>query len=254
MPKLTAWCQIKKTKVKSHRLDTIEAVPTQLPAGISAVAKAIPSHYASEERVADLMRKLGKKATASYIEEKLPTSTSIRSGDLGEILATDYVADFTNYTTSINRLRWKDHRNMAMRGDDIVAVEVVSPSKINFLKGEVKSSKAISKQTIARARAALRRDRGRPSAHTLSFLADRLHAKGEHQAANLIEKAQLVSGIKRSQVAHLLFVFSGSDPTAHLTADLSAYKGSNLQHAVGLRVQGHQAFIKAVYEKVIKDA
>ena len=60
---------------------------------------------------------------AALIESKLPTTTQIRFGDLGEIYATEWIdAHSGSYRAPIKRLRWKDHRNMAMRGDDVIGI------------------------------------------------------------------------------------------------------------------------------------
>ena len=53
-------------------------------------------------------------------------------------------------------------------------------------------------------------------------------------------------------LAHMLFTFSGSDPTNLLKANLSGYSGPVPQHYVGLRVEAHQNFIKNVFEAVGK--
>ncbi len=251
MCKINTWCSATDEKVKTHQLRILEGDPAKITIGVEAIAKVVPNHYASKERVAQLMRKLGKKKTAKFIEQKLPTSKSIRSGDLGEILGASYVAEFTGYTTGINRLRWKDHREMAMRGDDIIALRPDPSDKVKFLKGEVKSNMSLSGSTVAKAHKALQSNNGRPSGHALSFLADRLHEKGEHALADLIDAAQLRDGIKPSQISHLMFTFSANDPRKLLRNNLNTYKGKILQHAVGLRITGHQAFIKAVYEEVI---
>jgi HxlR-like helix-turn-helix len=81
-----------------------------------AVAAAVPGHYTSEKHMAHLLERLRKAGAAAFIREKSPETKSIRSGDLGEILAIEYIGEETPYTVPIKRLRWKDHRNMAMRG------------------------------------------------------------------------------------------------------------------------------------------
>jgi hypothetical protein len=53
---------------------------------------------------------------------------------------------------------------------------------------------------------------------------------------------------------HLLFTFSGNAPDALLTASLQAYPGPINQWGIGLRVEGHVAFIGAVYDRVIANA
>ena len=69
------------------------------------------------------LARLGKPAAAALIQGKLPTNKAIRSGDLGEIYATEWIdAHSGGYRAPIKRLRWKDHRNMAMRGDDVIGI------------------------------------------------------------------------------------------------------------------------------------
>jgi hypothetical protein len=105
-----------------------------------ATAQIMSTHYASEERIAALLERLGKNASAQCIREKLPQGPRIRSGDLGEILATEFIAEQSVYTVPIKRLRWKDHRNMAMRGDDVIAVRIPEEGPpLEFLKSETKS-------------------------------------------------------------------------------------------------------------------
>jgi hypothetical protein len=178
----------------------------------------------------------------------------LRSGDLGEIFAAEYVAERTTYTVPIRRLRWRDHRNMAMRGDDIIAVEVTNADPpLEFLKAEAKSYATLAEGVVTNARIALDKDNGLPSAHALSFVADRLREIGNVQLADAIDEAQLVRGIQPAQVGHVLFVFCGNDPTGLLRDDLEGYTGSIGQTSVGLRIATHQQFIKEVYDQVIAD-
>ena len=141
---------------------------------------------------------------------------------------------------------------MAMRGDDIVAVHV-DKKKIAILKGEAKSNASLSSGTVKAARKALQSHNSRPSPHTLSFLADRFFEMGETELADRIDDAQLSEGLKLDQVTHMLFTFSGNDPSALLTTDLTDYPGRVKQHSVGVHVKSHQAFISDVYSKVIAD-
>ena len=72
--------------------------------------------------------------------------------------------------------------------------------------------------------------------------------------ADAIDDALLKHGIPPQSVRHLLFTFSGNAPDALLTASLQAYLGPINQWGIGLRVEGHAAFIGAVYDRVIADA
>ncbi len=251
--KLKSWCKQTTTKINSHDLIYLEPKSAALSTGISAVAAVVPGHYAAADRIAGILRRLGKSAVADYVQTKLPQGAKARSGDLGEILATSYVTEFTSYGIGIYKLRWSDHREMAMRGDDILGICIDPTVKVKFLKGEVKSRAALNKKTVDEARAALASNHGRPTPHALAFVADRLFETGETALAEIIDEYQLKTRIKVKQLSHLLFVFTGNNPSAILTTNLNAYSGRIPQVAVGLRVSTHQAFIKQVFEKVIAD-
>lgn len=248
------WCQGAEVDVGAHRLTVLTSIPENLGIGRDAAALLVPTHYSSEERVAGLLDRLGKPAAANFIRSKLPESKKIRSGDLGEIFATEYVGEGTTYAVPIKRLRWKDHREMSMRGDDLIAVRLPSNgSPIEFMKGESKSRASLTAAVLSEARAALDRDHGLPSPHALTFVADRLHDIGDDETADAIDDAQLDDGIQPAQVCHLLFIFCGSSPTNLMRTNLNAYAGTMNQRYVGLRVNTHQAFISEVYAKVIEN-
>lgn len=253
MADIKSWCEQSSTKINSHDLIYLEASSTTLHTGVAAVAAVVPGHYAAPDRVADILRRLGKPAVADYVQTKLPQGAKSRSGDLGEILATSYVTEFTGYGIGVYKLRWSDHREMAMRGDDILGIRLDPAVRVKFLKGEVKSRATLGKQTVDEARAALSSSNGRPTPHALAFVADRLFETGETALAEIIDEYQLKARIEVKQLSHLMFMFTGNNPSPLLTANLTAYAGRIPQVAVGLRVSTHQAFIKQVFDRVIAD-
>lgn len=253
MAKINDWCKRTESKVKAHSLSYFEADGTKLSAAVADVAAIVPGHYTAANRVAHILDKLGKTEVAEYVATKLPTGLQSRSGDIGEILASSWVSEFTDYKIGVLKLRWKDHREMAMRGDDILAVCLDPDVEVRFLKGEVKSRANLRKKTVDEARKALLSSHGRPSPHALAFVSDRLFEDGETELSDLIDKYQLKERIETEQLSHLMFMFTGNNPRNLMTADLEAYKGRIPQYAVGLRVTEHQAFIKQIFEKVIAD-
>ncbi len=142
-----------------------------------------------------------------------------------------------------------------MRGEDVIGIFQDPQSlRLHFLKTEAKSRAALTAQVLTDARAALDKDGGLPSPHALSFISDRLHELDDLPMADAIDDALLKHGIPLTNVRHLLFTFSGNAPDALLTAALQAYPGEASQRGVGLRVEGHGAFIRAVYDQVIANA
>lgn len=255
MAQFNDWCLSVDEWVGNHFRRVMTGQAASLATGIKATAAILPGHYASEEQVARALARLGKPAAAALIEGKLPTTKAIRSGDLGEIYATEWIdAHSGGYRAPIKRLRWKDHRNMAMRGDDVIGIlQDAQNRRLHFLKTEAKSRATLTTQVLTEARVGLDKDGGLPSAHALSFISARLLELGDLQLTDAIDDALLKHGIPLQNVRHLLFTFSGNAPEALLTASLQAYSGPINQWGIALHVAGHTAFIGAVFDRVIGD-
>lgn len=256
MVQFNDWCDSADTPLGNHHVRVITGRPADAATGIQVTAAAVPAHYAAEERIAAALARLGKAAAAQMITDLLLQTPQIRSGDLGEIYATQWIDAHSGYRAPIKRLRWKDHRNMAMRGDDVIGM-ILDPAtqRLRFLKTEAKSRIDLRAQTLAEARAGLDKDGGLPSSHALSFISARLMELGtDARLVDAIDEALYRNGIPPESVKHLLFTFSGNSPQALLTQALQAYPGPIGQWGIGLHVNGHAAFIGAVYDRVIADA
>jgi len=247
------WCTVVTTPVGGWELKVLTADAGQIDFAVKAISAAIPDQYTSEGRLADIMKKLGKVKTAQFIETSLPTSNSVRSGDLGEVLGVTYLAEFTEFKLHVKRLRWKDHRNMAMRGEDILAFAVSDEGNLLVLKGEAKSRKTLNATTIKDARKALAANNGRPSAHAMAFMATRYFEIGDKAMTDLLDQAQLDEQLTQEQVTHMMFILSGNNPTNQLTNDLSGCTGAMRQISVGVVVTTHQEFIKSVFDGALEN-
>lgn len=247
-----AWCDESKNEVNGHRLTVLRMDDDRRAIGVEAVASELPQHYMSASRYADILTKLGKPAAAQCLKDKLPQTKSIRSGDLGEILAISYIEQKTIWNQTIKKLRWKDHREMAMRGDDLIAVGF-EDGEIQFLKGEAKSRAKLSSTPLREARKTLGKNNGRPSPHALAFFSARLVEEGREDIADRIDAAQYQDSIPLSRISQMMFTFSGNSPESLLKTDLADYDGDFDQFSVGLQVDPHQGFIKEVFETVIND-
>ena len=250
------WCDSADTHVGNHHVRVIRGRRADSTTGVQVTATAVPAHYAAEERIAGALARLGKTAAAKMITDLLPQTPQIRSGDLGEIYATEWINAHSGYRAPIKRLRWKDHRDMAMRGDDVIGM-ILDPAtqRLQFLKTEAKSRIELRAQTLEEARIGLDKDGGLPSSHALSFISARLMELGtDVPLVDAIDEALYRHGIPNESVKHLLFTFSGNSPQALLTQALQAYPGPIGQWGVGLHVDGHAAFVGAVYAQVIANA
>lgn len=256
MVQFNDWCDSADTPLGNHHVRVMTGRPADAATGIQVTATAVPAHYAAEERIAAAFARLGKVAAAQMIADLLPQTPQIRSGDLGEIYATEWIDAHSGYRAPIKRLRWKDHRNMAMRGDDVIGMTLdPATQRLRFLKTEAKSRIDLRAQTLQEARTGLDKDGGLPSSHALSFISARLMELGtDAPLVDAIDEALYRHGIPPESVRHLLFTFSGNSPQALLTQALQAYPGPIGQWGIGLHVNGHADFVGAVYDRVIADA
>ena len=168
------WCQCERTDTgRKHLLKY-----TEKDGGREKIEADFPgvlrSHYDDVARIVDDIAQLGYNGAAALLAERMPRSIRARSGELGEILATELVEENLGYRVPVRRLRYKDGREMALRGDDFIGVVVEADGNLRFAKGESKSRENLSKATIAEAREVLSRDAGRPTPTSILFVADRL--------------------------------------------------------------------------------
>lgn len=253
MARTKLWASRVTEQIGAHQLVNVKISDGEVKSAVTTAASMLPRQYASGEEIAGILRDLGKPEAASFIEGKLPTTKTLRSGELGEILGTHYAAQVLGYRM-VARLRWKDSRKMAMRGDDLVGVRDNGSGQLEYLKGEAKSRMLLTTDTLGKAQEALFQHQGRPAAHTLSFLASRLREMGESTLSTRIHSATLKTRIPSSHITHYLFTLSGNSPNKLLREHTKAYTGKVSRRVVGMHTPHHQTFIKKVYEQVIRNA
>ena len=217
------------------------------------LAETIRSHYDRLERIAEDVKRLGYKAAARILREALPQTAKGRSGDLGEILATELVEEEVGLRVPVRRLRYKDGRNMAMRGDDFIGAGCNGvDEKLWLLKGEAKSNKVLGKATVMSARKVLNRDNGRCTPDSLLFVANRLlesNDPDDNALGRSLRDEVGVKSLRADRIDHMLFTVSGNGPHASLKEDLDA-AGTNRDHyVVNVHVADHQDFIAAMYKE-----
>ncbi len=217
------------------------------------LAETIRSHYDRLELIAEDAERLGYTVAAAILREAMPQTKRGRSGDLGEILATELVEEEIGLRVPVRRLRYKDGRNMAMRGDDFIGAGYDGAGeKLWLLKGEAKSNKALVKATVTSARKALNRDSGRCTPDSLLFVANRLLESADPDDNALGRSLRDEVGLKSlltDRIDHMLFTVSGNGPHVSLKEDLDR-TGTNRDHyVVNIHIKDHQDFIATMYER-----
>lgn len=248
------WCKTNRNEVKRKRYLTLEERPNGRAEIEDVLAETMRSHYDRLDRIADDVERLGYEKAAKILQAALPQTKKGRSGDLGEILATELVEEEVGLRVPVRRLRYKDGRNMAMRGDDFIGAGYgTGDEKLWLLKGEAKSNKALGKSTITSARKVLDRDNGRCTPDSLLFVANRLLESdddGDVALGRAIRDEVGLNSLRHGRIDHMLFTVSGNAPPAALKEDLDAASTNRDHYVVNLRIEDHQNFIAAIYEKV----
>jgi hypothetical protein len=212
--------------------------------------EVIRSHYNDLALIADDIQQLGYKDASAVLKARLPQTRKARSGDLGEILATEYIEYALGYVVPIRRLRYKDGREMALRGDDFIGIRHDNQSGLQLLKGESKSALKLSNATIKNARKALDRDHGRCTPHALLFIADRLMegSASQLELGRLLKTEVARQSLLPPRIEHAFFTMTGNNPLTFLRADLNAADGTRRQTSINLNISDHQDFIAASYK------
>lgn len=244
---LDSWLKAKRAAIGRHALSILTEKDGARERLVQDLQEMARDHYVAPEITAKRLTVLGAPETAALLAERLPTTKRARSGDLGEILAIEISECQLAYKVPIRRLRWKDGRDMALRGDDIIGVTRDVKDKLQFLKGESKSRISLTTAVINQAAEALDRDRGRPTRHSVLFIAERLREQGQDDLAQELEEAVLQS-FRGYNVEHLIFTLTGSDPKGLLTDHLNACaRKKRRRHAIGVYIRDHGSFIKKFF-------
>ena len=247
------WCNREGTKSGQKSLVKY----TEKAGGREAIADVLPqtvrSHYDEVSRIAEDVASSGYSKAAAILAERMPRSKTARSGEIGEILATELVEESSNYRVPVRRLRYKDGREMALRGDDFIGIRTEAGG-LRYAKGEFKSRASLSKTTITEARAVLSRDAGRPTPTSILFVADRLMDLGgaDETLGRSIREDVVNKAVLAERIEHILFTVSGNAPPQALADDLASASVDRPHTIVHLHIPDHQAFIKTAYEEALK--
>ena len=246
-----AWCSEVSIPSGAHTTQVVTVKDRE--SGIERIAAKIPDHYLN---VAASLAVLGKDSSANIIRNILPKSKRMRSADVGEILAAEWIDECSGkYRVPIKRLRGKASSESSMPGVDVIGIDdTTDPLVIHFLKGEAKSRIRLTPAVIRKARESLDEDDGNIGAESLTFILRKLIDENREIALALkISKAMIEVGIPVGNVRHIVFTVSGNDPTNILQDSLSLYEGDIDQMYVGIHVNSHKDFVCDIYAKVQGD-
>lgn len=213
-------------------------------AALPAIQEAVKDHLVGLK----IIERFDYKVAAAVIRNRLPRSKMTRSADLGEILATEYIEQKTDFSVPLKRLRYKDDREFSMHGDDVLAIRR-DGTVCQVMKVEAKSRERLYPRVVNEASETLLKDAGRPKPSSLAFVSMMLRNDNRDADAEVIEQLQ-TNDIDDRNVIHLIFTFSGNNPTGALSAHAKSPQPQFERRLVGLIVADHQNFINIIFEGV----
>ena len=237
-----------RENVGCHTLLTLSECPNPPAPVMADLRELAQTHYVDPQTAANRLASHGWEKTADLLRAQLPTNPRSRSGELGEILATEMAELQLGYTVPIRRLRWKDGRNMALRGDDLIGV-IDDAEGVRLLKGEAKSRARLDGTVLAEAQKALDANSGHPTEVSLLFLAARLDELSRNELARKLERA-LLNSFRQVPIEHLLFVLAGNPPRSLLRSHLNQRVNKQLRtHGIAVYLADHQTFIRRFFSE-----
>ena len=249
------WCDQKKEDINKTSLWIVSEKANIRDLIIPKLSVIVRSHYDDLNRIAEDLIELGYEKAEKILKSRMPQTKRGRSGDLGEILATEFAEEKFDFKIPIRRLRYKDGRDMALRGDDFIGIRYSDKEGLHLLKGESKSRLNLSQSTITEARTVLNRDHGRCTPISLAFVFDRLldSANSDDQKIGKILRNELaIEALPPTKISHALITISGNVPIDLLRKDLKAADASRTQNVVNIYIPDHGNFIKLTFEEAQK--
>lgn len=242
-------CALNEINIGQHTFKVLELKEDSFDTLKNLLISEFPETYLSKSSFERTMKILGKEAAYCKLKLKFPNNKNIRSGDVGEVISHTYIESHLDYIVPIRKLQWRDHREMAMRGDDVIAIKIEGDD-IKFMKCEAKSAKSLSRKILDDARKELDQHEGKPSPHTLEFIIERLHETDNEELSMKLATYIYNKRIKKNDVKHLLFVFTQSNPDSLQKEACESYAGEYCQISVGLKINKHAELIKEVFEEL----
>jgi hypothetical protein len=211
--------------------------------GLSLLRPLMADHFVGELNVLKLG---GYEKSAETLKNSLPTNKRTQSGDMGELLATEYVNSQTEFTVPIKKLQWKSDRQMPMHGNDVLGLNYKSSPR-QILKCECKSRGQFGDSAVTEASDGLNQYDGRPNPSTVAFITKRLFEQNKDDEAKIWSELQTKDPLPAKNLTQMVFALGGNDPTPALAkCPMAKVKGIHRKHAA-IRLFAYPDFMKAVY-------
>lgn len=174
-------------------------------------AAAVVDHHVAARAVSGALQRRGFSQTAAYLASRLPSDGRTRTGNFGEVLASEHLRQRYGYDMPVFKLRFMDNPRMPMRGEDIVAFRLDQHRFIVALcVGESKVMQTFDSREVEDAHDRLKLAY-RPHPVSLLLISNVLHDRGDALAdqVDALLETLAISPVRRE---NWIFLITGNRP------------------------------------------
>jgi hypothetical protein len=230
------WWLVRPPRPAGAKVWVYEEESTKRAEFLPKVHATVADHYLDPATTAVLST---RPRLEKVIKTLVPDQKRIQSGDLAEILASEFTEPELGFRLAAKRLRGKEERNQSMRGDDLIAIRTNGSGNLEeVLKGEVKSRMGWSLAAVKEALKQLDRGDGRPKASSVGFLIQRAAKDGDHKMVELLERLLDADAVS-IPTRHAVFLLFGKVPEQELDDTLLTSKHNVPRIVVAFETPDH---------------
>lgn len=191
---------------------------------VTYIGRLLVEYHGDPQLIADDLAMLaqdsgsvGLNLVKEYIEKRIlpkPTANITRIGNWGEILASQCMVEFNEYSFPVYKLRFREKRNWAMRLTDLFLIKFPSSGNPIICYGEVKTRSKLKygkrvKRVAIEAHDSLKKDDALTDPEILTFLRSLLYLNKRRREALFL--GQIQNRLTPYEVTHMLFLVHESE-------------------------------------------
>jgi hypothetical protein len=192
--------------------DTFQQTPIDQNELLGSLGELIFEYHNDPKEFKSNLRFLGFPELAEDIDQR-PKNLKTRKGNLGEILACEYVRCFKGFDSLVFRLRYNPNPNTSMKGDDVLAFKLGDSfgNGREIVVGEAKVRKQFASIVIEEAYQKLN-NVDRPKAKSIMFVHNLLRDQGRSDEANEVLSFVNRFSVNQPVQHHIVFLVTENSP------------------------------------------
>jgi hypothetical protein len=217
----------------------------------AALADAVLDHHVFPAVIEGALRRIGFTKTLRLLSQRLPRERRTRTGNFGEVLASEHLRQRYGYQMPVFKLRYMDHPNMPMRGEDLVAFRLSGKRVIAGLCiGEAKTMQAFRPQEVQDAHDRLKQAY-HPHPVSLAMISSILYGQ-KSPLAEEVDKVLETLSVRSFPRENWIFLVTGNDPANPFSVVQAADEVIENLTCVNLCLADLEALVQEVFDRPLR--